>query len=393
MKKHSLSLSRNAFLVWVLLLGALVTAYRAKGCVPYYPQDLASYLGGYYAALDGSNPYDVRQAWQSLEKRGILVTPFLFVYPPPFLLAMTPLEIMPYRLFRLSWIAASVLAAWFSVFLLSRGTDRQRPLFMAGAFVFLTISEPLHDNLLCGQVTSFMLLAMALMVYRGFKGAVVGAAATFLLLLKVGFMPLVLFLKGRRALLSAVILLFSLSLSSVLLAGSHSFHQWLLSLGRVNESWGFIHGNNVSVTHAVSLFGETALVRGDIERAVQEDEYRLRIAERQRSVFQWIYLCITTVTLIIIIHRWYKRCYNGVGCSWGNIFSQTILFLLVFIPFVWIHYGLFFLIPFRQLLLKGRSVPAILFILGAMVWGLPLALVPAWTKFLIPMIWLFSTAF
>ncbi len=390
MKKH---ICYSITFVGILLLGAFLTTYRAHGSIPYHPMDLVSYLGGYHAARDGGNPYDVRQAGQSLEQRGVLVTPFPFVYPPPFLLAMTPLEIMPYRLFRLSWIAASVLAAWLSLFLLSGGTGRLKTLFVAGSFLLLMVSEPLHDNVVCGQVTSFMLLAMALMVYRGFKGAVAGLAATFLLLSKVGFMPLALFLKGRRALLSAVVLLFCLSLSSVLLAGSHSFHYWLLSLGQINESWGFIHGNNLSVTHAVSLLSEAVLLQGDVARAGKDDGYRFELAERQADISKAIHLGFALVSLSMVFYRSLKRRKSSSVCSRENILSQAILFLLIFVPFVWIHYGMFLLIPFRQLVVKGRPFTAVLFIVSAVVWGMPHDPVPVWSKFLIPLVWLFSTAF
>lgn len=355
--------------------------------------DFVSYLGGYHAARDGSNPYDMQQAGQSLEQRGVFVTPYPFVYPPPFLLTMIPLEVVPYRLYRLAWIAASVLAAWLSVFLLSKGTGQFLILFVAGSFLFLTVSEPLHDNVVCGQITSFMLLALVLMLYRGFKGAVAGVAATFLLLSKVGFMPLLLFLKGRKALLFVVVLLLCLSLSSVLLAGAHSFHDWVFCLRLINESWGLIGSNNLSVTHAVSLLSETVLLKGDVARAGRDDGYRSGLAERQVDVSQAIHLCFAIVSLLIVILRLYKMRRNGSVCSRENILSQAILFLLVFIPFVWIHYGMFLLIPFRQLVVKGRSVPAVLFIVSAMVWGMPLAPVPVWTKFVIPLAWLYSTAF
>ncbi len=384
---------QSILLVGILLLGAFVTTYRAHGFIPYYPMDFVSYLGGYYAARDGVNPYDMQQAGQSLEQRGVFVTPYRFVYPPPFLLTMIPLEIIPYRLYRLGWIAASVLAAWLSVLLLSKGTGRLKTLFVAGSFVFLTVSEPLHDNLVCGQITSFMLLALSLMVLRGFKGALAVVAATFLLLTKVAFMPLVLFLKGRRALLVVTVLLLCLSFSSVFLAGFHAFHDWISCLRLINESWGFGCSNNLSVTHAVCLFTETVLVQGDMERAGRDDEYRFDLAGRQRFVSSSLFLIFVVIVFVYLFYRLYKKRKNSIRCSRENILAQGILFLLVFIPTVWIHYGMFFLIPFRQLAVKGRSVPAILFILSAMVWGTSLTLVPVWTRFLIPLVWLFSSAF
>lgn len=355
--------------------------------------DLVSYLGGYHAARDGGNPYDFQEASQSLEQSGVFVTPYLFVYPPPFLLTMIPLEIMPYRLYRLAWIAASVLAAWLSVYLLSRGTKGMMPLFIAGAFVFLTVSEPLNDNLVCGQITSFMLLALALMVYREFKGAVAGLAAAFLLLSKVGFMPLVLFLKGRRAVLALVAFIVCISFSSVFLAGFNAFHDWVFCLRYISESWGLILDNNLSLTHAVSLLSETVLVQGDIERAGRDDAYRLALAERQTEVSQAIHLGVAIASLSLLIHRSFRRRTGSSVCSRENTFSQAILFLLVFVPCVWVHYGMFLLIPFRQLVVRGRTVLALLFITSAMVWGMPNAPVPVWSKFLIPMVWLFSTAF
>ncbi|GEM_PF-4517984 len=384
---------QGILLVGILLLGALVTAYRAKGCIPYYPMDLVSYLGGYHAARDGGNPYDLQQAGNSLAQRGVFVTPFRFVYPPPFLLTMIPLEMIPYRLYRLAWIAGSVFAAWISVFLLSKGTDRLKPLFIAGAFVLLTVSESLHDDLVCGQITSFMLLALSVMIFRGFKGAVTGVAAAFLLPLKVGFMPLVLFVKGRRALLALVVLLICLSFSSVFFVGFNAFHDWMFCLRLINESWGFSCSNNLSVTHAVSIVTENALVRGDLERAGRDDEYRFDLAERQRFVSQMLFFMILATSLAVLFYRLRNLCKKSIRCSRDSTLSQSILFLLVFIPCVWIHYGMFFLIPFRQLVTKGHSVQAILFILSAMVWGTSLAPVPVWTKVLIPLTWLFSTAY
>jgi hypothetical protein len=386
-------IGRNIIVPALLLLGALISTYRAHGSIPYHPMDLVSYLGGYHAARDGGNPYDFQDACQSLERRGINVEPYLFVYPPPMLLIMTPLEIMPYRLYRLAWIASSVLAAWLSVYLLSRGTKGLMPLFIAGAFVFLTVSEPLNDNLVCGQITSFMLLALALMVQRGFKGAVAGLSAAFLLLSKVGFMPLVLFLRGRRTLLVLAVLMICLSFSSVLLVGLNAFHDWMFCLLNINESWGFIGSNNLSVTHAVSLLAEEVLVKGDIERVRTDDEYRFELASSQRVVLRIVFLCLAIVSLLTVIFRFCKMHKKGSVCSRECILSQAVLFLLAFIPCVWVHYGMFLLIPFRQLVVRGRSVLAVLFIMSAVVWGMPNAPVPVWLKFLIPLVWLFSTAF
>lgn len=372
----------------VLLIGAFATAHRARGSIPYHPMDLVSYIGAYCAARDGGNPYDTGDARASLLQRGVRTAPLRFIYSPAFLGWMPPPGIVPYRLYRLVWIASGILSAWVSLLLLSRGMYGLKPLFLTGASVFLVFSEPMHDNLVCGQIMSFVLLALSVIVHREFRGLSPGVASGFLLAGKLCFLPLAFFFRGKRASLAFVLSAAIPCLFSLHIAGSHVFSGYLQSMRHMALTQGFAQSNNFSITHAAMLFAEGVLVPGDTERAGYDFEYRADLARRQRNAMLALCLALAALTAVIVLNTLLANRKRGIRFTRTDILSIAVLYLMVFIPCAWIHYGLLLILPFRTVVLRGRVAHSLLFLAGMMIWGMPFSMGPVWPRFLVPMFWL-----
>lgn len=374
------------------LAGAAATTHRARRCIPFYPMDLVSYIGANCAARDGGNPYDTDDARASLFQRGLRTAPLRFLYSPAFLGGMPPPDSFPYRYYRLVWTGASVLAAWASILLLSGGTGRLKPLFTTGAFVFLLFSEPLQDNLVCGQIMSFILLALSVIVFRGFGGVLSGVASGFLAVGKLCFLPLACFFRGKRAAVAFVLSVAIPCLLSLHFAGSQVYADYFRSIGHFAATQGFAQSNNFGITHAVALLTEEALVSGDAGRAVNDFGYRVELARRQGNAMWTLSIALAVLTAFAVLHGVHRGGKSGAGFSREDLFSLAILYILVFAPCVWIHYGLLLVLPFRTVAIRRGAVHAMLFILGMMLWGMPFSVAPGWPRFLVPMFWLFFLA-
>lgn len=372
-----------------MLAGLLITVLRVRDRVPCHPLDLMSYVGGWYAYQDGQDPYQNQEARASLASRSIFVVPYDFVYSPPVLLAIGLLDLLPYRWFRLGWVGAGALCAWLSAFLLTkRLPGRERTVFALSAVLVLTASETLVDNMVFGQITAFLLLAATVPVARDFRGAASGIAASFIPLTKVGFMPLPLFLKGKRALFSLGTAVALPVLAAALCFGPGIYGQWVDRILWIGNCWSFSESNNLSVSHASCLLTETFLLRMDTGRACLDDVYRHDTADRVRRVSFGVYLIALAGVTLWLAAALCRRRRTCVPPSRETMFSISVLYLLVFIPSVWIQYGLFFLIPLRALCRRGGVVIPAVFTATVILWGSPLGALPSWPRFLVPLGWM-----
>lgn len=382
------SFARHPILL-IMLAGLLITVLRVRDRVPFHPLDLMSYVGGYYANRDGGDAYDIDDSRASLAARGMAVEPSPLLYPPPFLMTMLPLEVVPYRWFRLGWIGAGAVSAWLAVFILSKRLRKPGALvFTAGALLFLTVSQTLYDAIVCGQVTSFMLLALALVLCQGFSGIRAGIAAVVLTLQKVCFLPLALFIKGRRAAVSCLLLVALLSGVSALVFGQGTFPAWTHWMKRTGMTWGFREVNNLSITNAVEMITDGALSPQDRARAMEDHSFRVALARNTREVSVAVYASLAMIAGLSAAFLLLRE--RGKLCSPDRerVLSVAVLYLLVFMPCVWIHYGLFIVFPLRELCARGRFTAAGWFLASALVWGAPLGALPSWPRFLVPLGWM-----
>jgi hypothetical protein len=384
----------KVILIVILIIGLLASGLKARDRIPFYPQDLISYVGGFFAFSDGGNPYNTEFVRQSLTQRDINTSPYRFVYPPPFLMLFFPLYFLPYSLFRLIWIITALLSVWIALWLLaSRLKGLYSLLFALMGALYFTVAAALHDSLIWGQITPVMLLALSIVVFRDFKGVLAGIVSSMFPLIKLGFSPLVFFLKGRRALYSLILTLLALMIMGAAVFGPLSYGNWFDSIATIGRELSTALDNNLSIARGISTFTETWVHEFDEQRAMMDDEYRLHTALRIRNTNKTIYhvtvLLLTIICAIILFTR--KR--SGRTLKRDSLLSTAVLYLLVVIPFLWLHYGLFLIFPLWTLLRRRNITAAILFFATVMFWGMPICMPGIigsldWLRFLIPLSWL-----
>ena len=384
----------KVILIVILIIGLLTSGLKARDRIPFYPQDLISYVGGFFAFSDGGNPYDTEFVRQSLTQRDINTSPYRFVYPPPFLILFFPLQFLPYSLFRIIWIITSLLSVWIALWLLaSRLKGLYSLLFVLMGALYFTVAATLQDSLIWGQITPIMLLALAIVVYREFKGNLAGIASSIFPLIKLGFSPLIIFIKGKRALYSLILMLLAMMIMGAMIFGPKSYVNWFDSISTIGEEWSFSGENNLSITRGISFLTKTWIHEFDEQRAVMDDEYRLQTALRIRNTDKTIYQVTVLLLTIFCAIRLYIRKRSGRILKRDSLLSAAVLYLLVVIPFLWLHYGLFLIFPLWTLLRRRNITAAVLFFATALFWGMPICMPVIigsldWLRFLIPLSWL-----
>lgn len=384
----------KVILIVILIIGLLASGLKACDRIPFYPQDLISYVGGFFAFSDGGNPYDTEFVRQSLIQRDINTSPYRFVYSPPFLMLFFPLYFLPYSLFRIIWIIVSLLSVWLAIWLLSsRLKGLYSLLFALMGALYFTVAAALHDSLIWGQITPVMLLALSIVVFRDFKGVLAGIASSMFPLIKLAFSPLTFFIKGKRALYSLILMLLALMIMGAMIIGPKSYVNWFDSIRSIGEEWSFGGENNLSIIRGITIISETWIHEFDEHRAAMDDEYRLQTALRIRNTDKTIYQVTVLLLTIFCAIRLYIRKRSGRTLKRDSLLAAVVLYLLVVIPFLWLHYGLFLIFPLWTLLRRRNITAAILFFATAMFWGMPIC-IPGiigsldCLRFLIPLSWL-----
>jgi hypothetical protein len=131
----------------------------------------------------------------------------------------------------------------------------------------------------------------------------------------------------------------------------------------------------------------------DTERAGRDYDYRHEMADKMRVTSRRIYFVLLSGIALWLTTAVLRQRKASKPPSREAMLSIAVLFLLVFLPVVWIHYGLFLLIPFQVLCGRRRILLPGLFTATVILWGLPTGMVPVWPRFLIPLGWLFWFAF
>ncbi|MEN8207862.1 MAG: glycosyltransferase 87 family protein [Candidatus Fermentibacteria bacterium] len=336
--------NKKVILTIILFIGLLTSGLLIRGKIPFYPQDLISYIGGFYAFSDGENPYDLESVKQSLSQRAIISSSDRFVYPPPFLLLFLPLQFLSYTMFRLIWIVTALLSAWLALWLLaSRLKGLYSLLFALMGALFFTVAATLHDSLFWGQITPVMLLAVLVL-----------GAAVF---------------------------------------GPMSYGNWFDSISAIGKEWGYARDNNLSIARGVCTFTDRWVHQFDEQRAMADDEYRLDSALRIRNSDKNIYQVVVVLLTFFCAVRLFAGKRSGRKLNRDSLLAAAVLYLLVVIPFIWLHYGLFLIFPLWTLLRRRRIKAAVLFFVTAMFWGMPIcspSIIGSidWLRFLIPLFWL-----
>ncbi|OPL19474.1 MAG: hypothetical protein AVO35_10685 [Candidatus Aegiribacteria sp. MLS_C] len=312
----------------------------------------------------------------------------------PLLLLLEQLRAVPYRSFRLLWYLIGFAAVWSGMLLLglSLGIEKRFPFVLLGT-LFLTLSSVLRDSLYWGQVSGWILLALSIAVFRRYRGVLSGIASSVVLLLKVGFMPFVFFLRGTRAWTALASILFVLALSAMLVYGPGIYSDWTGSMGLIGRTWNAGLSNNLSFSQAVSSASMLLAPPFDRQRAGEDHDYRLQIAVERRETVRLASCSVNAVLLSSIIAGLVRLRRKRTPLTRDFLMSLSLMASLAFLPFVWLHYGLSALVPVRYLAGQDRKYAACAMTVSMICWGLPLDPSPGpWTaipgiRALIPLSW------
>lgn len=185
-------------------------------------EDFASYYYAVRAAAEGLDPYDRQQLHALAKQDGTRKGVFPFLYPPPFVLAMT---------WTLPLSLGSAYRTWFwldSLFLLAALLALWRwlpgPATIAGIGIILASFTPVFDNHLMGQFNLPVLAAMLWGLYLAERERPIAGGALMGLACMMKMSPALLvawwMLRGKwTAVLSACVAAVLLSLAAVPLVG------------------------------------------------------------------------------------------------------------------------------------------------------------------------------
>ena len=349
---------------------------------PEYPNDLMSYMGATFAAADGTDPYSVPDQIRALEARGIHVDNLYgYVYSPMFIVCMQHSRIIPFSHFRFAFRCLGLLVVWAALWLLCLSLRGSSRLLMALAgSVFLLVSSVLYDCLYWGQVTGWMLLALAVMVFRRYRGIIAGLAATVLAVLKAGYIPFILLLGDRRSWATLCAVLLVLVLVSLALMDPEVYSEWFGRLGQMGGGMNVNLSNNLSLAGLVGNVTSRWLTpKADMDRASNDPEYRMENAALKARRIRTATLSVTLLLLAVTSLRLLLMTGRG-GVSRDYLLSLGLLLSLALLPFVWLHYGLMLLVPLWYLVSLGKLRTAVLMTATFLLWGLPLDVGPGiWT--------------
>ena len=279
--------------------------------------DLRAYLLAAHRLLDGVRLYDTNAD---------VAGPFgLFLYPPPFAIAMVPFALVPESV--ATWCWTALLAAAFlagAALLPVRREVRWLTVLLAG------LSWPLLYSIKLGQVGPLLFLGFAIGWRALDRPVPFGLAAAAGTLIKV--QPAVLFgwavaTRRPRAIAAGLAGLIGVSLASAIIVGPQAWVDFVTLLVRV--------GSPIATPHTVSL-GTLA--------------YGAGLPLMAATVLQWLSIA---VVLGVMVWTWFRR---DVESS----LLMTIVASQLLSPILWDHYAMLLLLPAAFLLQRGERAAAAL---------------------------------
>jgi alpha-1,2-mannosyltransferase len=265
--------------------------------------DFLAYLDAARRLLDGRPLYD-----PSVDVAGGFA---VYLYPPPFALALVPLAILPGTVVpTLAWTALAIAAVVLAIAVLPvRSWVRWTLLLVAG------LTWPVLYAVKLGQVGPLLLLCFAV-AWRGIDRPIpLGlsiAVGTLIKLQPVLLVPWALVVGRWRAAATAVLVIAGACAVSLAVVGTSAWADYVELLRRVSDP--------VTTPHAVSP-GAIA--------------YQLGLSLPAASVVQWVTLAAVAV---LALHAWLRR--DAVS----SLVVTAVATQLVS-PIVWDHYAIVLLLP------------------------------------------------
>ena len=304
-------LGRTALPVLAILLfvgATLAVAWAAHGTLGY---DYQAYVRAAGRLVAGQPLYDSRVD---------LAGPFaIFLYPPPFALAMIPFTLLPPALGPAVWTALLGLAFALGVAALPvRRSVRWTTLLLAG------LCWPFLYSIKLGQVGPLLFLVFAAgWRWRDRPGPLGGAIAAGTL---IKLQPALLFgwalaTGRRRAVVVGLALLVVAAAAATLLAGPSSWADYVAILGRVSAPVTTPH----NYTPGALAYGAGA---------------SLALA----TALQW---ALVALAVLVTLFAWWR-------CDPDTSYVTTAIASQVVSPLLWEHYAMLLLLP-MALLLERRQ--------------------------------------
>jgi alpha-1,2-mannosyltransferase len=291
---------------FVVVLGAVLASAG-----PTLGYDFEAYRRAGERVLAGEPLYDTSAA---------AAGPYgLFLYPPPFAVAMVPFALLPLDVARWTWIVMISLA-----FLVGTAILPLRPGVRWGIIGLGAVCLPLLYAIKLGQVSPLLYLLFAI-AWRSVRSPVAtgsSVAAGFLIKLQPGILFGWLFFRREgRALLVGLAIVAVAALGATLVVGVGAWRDYVDLLVRVSSP--------ISTPRNMT-FGAIA--------------YRAGLDAQAASVIQ---ASTVALTVLVTLFAWIRRG-RTVGLLVGVVASQLVS------PVLWDHYALFVLLP-TALLLQRRQ--------------------------------------
>jgi hypothetical protein len=288
--------------------------------------DFRAYLDAARRILDGQRLYD-----PAVDVAGGFA---IYLYPPPFALALVPLALLPGTLLpTLAWTALAVAAVVAAVAILPvRPWVRWTLLLVAG------LTWPVLYAIKLGQVGPLLFLCFAVAwrsVDRPLPLGLSIAAGTLVKLQPALLLPWALAVGRWRAAAIALLAIAAACLASVVVLGTAAWADYVALLRRVSDP--------VTTPHTVSP-GAVA--------------YQLGLTPEAASVVQWV---AVVVVAVLTLHSWFRR--DAVASLVVTAVASQVIS-----PLVWDHYAVVLLL----------SVALVLDREGRRAWPIALLPIAAW---------------
>ncbi len=214
----------HARILFFLLLGFTAFNYLYNGLFRPLSTEKVDFVAYYNAAMAFNHGLPIYDHMIRFFQEGILSYkgPFPYVYPPGFVIFLSPLAYLSFKQASLVWILLSQISFFFGLILLMKAIKDRYSWVEWITLIFVCMNfTPLFMDYLVGQCNTllFFLVAAGLYFYRANKGVYAGVAlalATMIKIIPALLLAYMLWKRQYRAFFSGLILLVLITIYSLL---------------------------------------------------------------------------------------------------------------------------------------------------------------------------------